>query len=59
VDPTFLKDVHVSLLSDHLALKFKQLCADSRPQNGQIEVPKFSNARLGDLKSGIPGFPEF
>jgi hypothetical protein len=27
------------LLSDPLALKFKQSCADSRPQNGQIEVP--------------------
>jgi hypothetical protein len=38
VDPTCLKDICISLLSDPLALKFKQSCADFRPQNGQIEV---------------------
>ena len=38
IDPVFLKDIHISLLSDLLALKFKQLCADFRPQNGQIKV---------------------
>jgi hypothetical protein len=41
VDPTFLKDIRISLLSYPLALKFKQSCIDSRPQNGQIEVPDF------------------
>jgi hypothetical protein len=39
VDPTFLKDIRVSLFSDLLALKFKQSCVDFRPQNGQIEIP--------------------
>jgi hypothetical protein len=38
VDPTFLKDIRVSLLSDPLALKFKQSCADFKPQNGQIKI---------------------
>jgi hypothetical protein len=31
LDPTILKDIHVSLLSDPVALKFKQSCANSRP----------------------------
>jgi hypothetical protein len=44
VDPTFLKDIRISLLSYPLALKFKQSCIDSRPQNGQIEVPDFLNS---------------
>jgi hypothetical protein len=39
MDPTFLKDVGISLLSDPLALKFKQLCTDFRLPNGQIKVP--------------------
>jgi hypothetical protein len=39
LDPTFLKDIRISLLSDSLALKFKQSCTDSRPQNSQIKVP--------------------
>ena len=38
MDPTFLKDIGISLLSDPLALKFKQSCANSRPQDGQIKV---------------------
>jgi hypothetical protein len=38
MDPTFLKDIRVSLLSDLLTLKFKQSCADSKFQDGQIEV---------------------
>jgi hypothetical protein len=38
MDPIFLKDIHISLLLDPLALKFKQSCISSRPQNGQIEV---------------------
>jgi hypothetical protein len=31
MDSTFLKDIRISLLSDPLALKFKQSCVDSRP----------------------------
>jgi hypothetical protein len=38
---TFLKDIRISLLSNPLVLKFKQSCVDSRPQDGQIEVPDF------------------
>ena len=38
-NPTFFKDIRISLLLDPLALKFKQSCVDIRPQNGQIEVP--------------------
>jgi hypothetical protein len=38
MDPTFLKDISISVLSDPLALTFKESCADSRPQDGQIEV---------------------
>jgi hypothetical protein len=51
--PTFLKDIHVSLLSDPLALKLKQSCVDFRPQNGQIEVPNFQtlNSEILDLES--------
>jgi hypothetical protein len=59
MDPTFLKDSHVSLLSDLLALKFKQSCADFRPQNGQVKVFRFANSKLGDPRSGILGFSEF
>jgi hypothetical protein len=39
LDPTFLKDIRISLLSDSLALKFKQSCTDSKSQNSQIKVP--------------------
>jgi hypothetical protein len=41
VDPAFLKDICISLLSDPLALQFKQSCVAFGPQNGQIEVPNF------------------
>jgi hypothetical protein len=53
VDPTFLKDILISLLSDLLALKFKQSCADSRPQNGQIEVldSQTPDSEILDLES--------
>jgi hypothetical protein len=37
VDPTFPKDIRISLLSNPFALKFKQSCTDSRSQDGQIE----------------------
>jgi hypothetical protein len=37
-DLAFLKDIHISLLSDPLALKFKKSCADFKLQNGQIEI---------------------
>jgi hypothetical protein len=56
VDPTFLKDIRVSLLSDSLALKFKQSCADSRPQNGQIKVP---NSQIPDSEIQNPESPDF
>jgi alpha-acetolactate decarboxylase len=46
-DSTFLKNIHVSLLLDPLALKFKQSFADFRPQNGQIEI---SNSQTLDLE---------
>jgi hypothetical protein len=46
VDPIFLKDIRVSLLSNPLALKFKQSCTISRPQNGQIEVPDSQTPNL-------------
>jgi hypothetical protein len=57
VDPTFLKDIRINLLSDPLALKLKQSYADSKSQNGQSS--KFPNSKLGDPRSRIPGFPEF
>ena len=47
VDRTFLKDICISLLSDPLALKFKQSCVDSKPQNSQIKVP---DSQTPDLK---------
>ena len=52
-ESTFLKDICVSLLSDHVALKFKQSCADFRPQNGKIEVPNFQtpNSKILDPES--------
>jgi hypothetical protein len=46
VDPVFLKDIYISLLSNLLTLKFKQSYADFRPQNGQIEVPDFQTPDL-------------
>jgi hypothetical protein len=56
VDPTFLKDICISLLSDPLALKFKQSCADSRPQNSQIEVPDFQTPDSEILDPESPDF---
>jgi hypothetical protein len=56
VDLTFLKDICVSLLSDPLALKFKQSCVDSRPQDGQIKIPDFQTL---DLEILDPDFPDF
>jgi hypothetical protein len=56
VDPTFLKDIYVSLFSDPSALKFKQSCADSRLQNGQIEVP---NSQIPNSEILDPEFPDF
>jgi hypothetical protein len=46
MDTTFLKDTRISLFSDLLALKFKKLCADFMPQNGQIEVPNSQTPNL-------------
>ena len=59
VDPTFLKDICVNLLSDLLALKFKKSCVYFRPQNSQIKVPDFqtSNSEIPDPKS--PNFQNF
>jgi hypothetical protein len=51
VDPTFLKDIRVSLLSNPLALKFKKSCTDFRPQNGQIEVLDFQIPNLEIINS--------
>jgi hypothetical protein len=59
MDPAFLKDICISLLSNPLILKFKQSCVDFRPQNWLNRSSKFSNFRLGDPRSGISGFPEF
>jgi hypothetical protein len=56
VDPIFLKDIRVSLLFDRLALKFKKSCTNSRPQNGQIEVPDF---QIPDLEILDPKSPDF
>jgi hypothetical protein len=42
--------------SDPLALKFKQSCADSRPQNGQIKVP---NSQIPDSEIQNPESPDF
>ena len=39
VDLAFLKDICVNLLLDPLALKFKQSCTNSIPQNDQIKGP--------------------
>jgi hypothetical protein len=46
-------DIFVSLLLDPLALKFKQSCADFRPQNGQIEVSdsQTPDSKILDLES--------
>jgi hypothetical protein len=53
MDPIFLKDICISLLSHLLVLKFKQSCVDFRPQNGQIEVQDSQTPDLGilDLES--------
>jgi hypothetical protein len=56
IDSTFLKDIRISLLSDPLALKFKQSCIDSRSQNGKIEVPDFQTP---DSEILDPEFPDF
>jgi hypothetical protein len=34
VDSIFLTNIYINLLSDLLALKFKQSCVDSKAQNG-------------------------
>jgi hypothetical protein len=47
MDPTFLKDICISILSDPLVLKFKQSCINFKPQNGQIKVP---NSQTPDLE---------
>jgi hypothetical protein len=46
MDPTFLKDIRVSLLSDPLALKLKKLYTNFRSQNGQIKVSSFQTPNL-------------
>jgi hypothetical protein len=53
MDSTFLMDVCISLLSDPLALKFKQSCTDFRPQNSQIKVPtsQIPDSKTLDLES--------
>jgi hypothetical protein len=56
MDPIFFKDIRLSMLSDLLALKFKQSCVDFRPQNGQIEVP---NSQIPYLEILDPEFPDF
>jgi hypothetical protein len=52
-DPIFFKDIRISLLSDLLALKFKQSCVGFRPQNGQIKVldPQTRDSKILDLES--------
>jgi hypothetical protein len=56
VDSTFLKDICVSLLSDPLPSKFKQSCTESKPQNGQIEVPAFQTPDSEILNLEFPDF---
>jgi hypothetical protein len=56
VDPTFLKNICIRLFSDPLALKFKQSCTDSRPQNGQIEV---QDSQTPDSEILDPESPDF
>ena len=56
VDSTFLKDVRVSLLSNPLALEFKQSYADFRLQNGQIKYP---NSQTLDSEILDPLSPSF
>jgi hypothetical protein len=56
VDPTFLKDICINLLLDPLALKFKQSCVDSRPQDGQIKVP---DSQTLDSEILDPESPDF
>jgi hypothetical protein len=56
VDPIFLKDIRISLLSNPLALKFKQSCTNSRSQNGQIKVPDFQTPDSEILDSKSPDF---
>jgi hypothetical protein len=53
IDPILLKDIRVSLLSNSLALKFKQSCTDFRPQNDQIKVPNSQtpDSKILDLES--------
>jgi hypothetical protein len=55
-DLAFLKDIRISLFSDPLALKFKQSCADFRPQNGQIKV---LDSQTPDLENLNPESPDF
>jgi hypothetical protein len=55
-DPAFLKDIRINLLSDPLALKFKQSCANFKPQNGQIEVPDSQTLYLEILDPESPDF---
>jgi hypothetical protein len=38
MDSTFPTNIRINLFSDPLALKFKLLRVDSRPQNGQVIV---------------------
>jgi hypothetical protein len=51
VDPTFLKDICISLFLDPLALKFKKSYADFRPQKDQIKVPNSQTPNLEILDS--------
>jgi hypothetical protein len=59
MDPTFQKDIYISLFSNPLVLKYKQLCVDFRPQNGQIEVPDFQTPDLEILDPESPDFLNF
>jgi hypothetical protein len=59
VDPTFLNDICVNLLSDPLALKCKQSYIDSRSQNGQIEIPNSQTLYLEILDLESLDFPNY
>jgi hypothetical protein len=56
VDPALFKNICISLISDPLALKFKQSCADFRLQNGQIEVPDYPTPDSEILDPESPDF---
>ena len=56
MDSTFLKNIHISMLSDPLALKFKQSCADFILQNGQIKVLDFQILELEILDPKSPDY---